>query len=100
MGGRPDDHLPKVGWIIWTAFVFALVWTTYLFIRSKAPSTWKPPFTFGVLGGILVAQISIIEANLDAPSSQSAESLTGWSTVLFFAGWALFGFAAFLVERR
>lgn len=100
-GGTPDGHLPRWGWLLGTVFVLGLVWAVYLVVREQAPSTWKPPFTLGIAGGMIVAQLSIVERNLDAPVWTAARTIAGpWMVVAFLGGWLVFGLLVYAIERR
>ena len=100
-GGRPDGNMSKLTFLLFSVFLWGLLWGAYLLVRTKAPSTWKSPFTFGFAGALIFVQASIVESNLDVRSWASAESLNGpLVLVAFLSSWLVGGLITYAVERR
>ena len=100
-GGVPDGHMGKLSFQLLSAFLFGLLWASYLLVRAKAPSTWKAPFTLGFAGALIFVQASIVEANLDVRTWTAADRLNSSFVLLaFFASWLTFGLITYAVERR
>lgn len=101
LSGKPDGSLSRVLWLLLMAAVLAVCWVVYLRSRSNAPLTWQGPVTFGVIGVLVVAQLSIVWSNLDAPRWSDARRvhiplLLGAMAV----AWALLAALAYVLERR
>jgi hypothetical protein len=101
LSGRPDGSLSRVVWMILMAATLALCWVVYLRSRSNAPLTWHGPITFGIVGVIVVAQVAIVWANLDAPTWRDARTVHVPLLLLTMAAaWGLLAAAEYLLERR
>ena len=98
--GEPDGHLNKIVWIVGTLVVLALVWGIYRATRANAPYTGRGPVVFGAVGVLVVAQLAIVSANVDAESWRAADPPDIPWVLVLAAAWILFGGIAYFLERR
>ena len=99
-GGAPDGNLSKIVWILGTVFFLWMTWVIYLVTRSKAPLTWRAPAVFGAIGALIVAQLSIVWANLDVTTWRDARPVDVPLVLGAFAlAYLACGALAFLLER-
>ena len=98
--GQPDGQLSKILWLVVMTAALALTWSVYLASRSDGPLTWRGPVTFGVIGVLVVAQLSIVWANLDAATWNEARSINVPLLLVAMAvAWASLGAIAYVLER-
>jgi hypothetical protein len=101
LNGEPDGSLPRVAWLALMAAVLAVCWVIYLRSGWNAPLTWRGPITFGVIGVLVIAQASIVWANLDAPTWRDARTVHVPLLLLTMAAaWGFLAAIAYLLERR
>lgn len=99
-GGEPDGNLGKIVWVVGTLAVMGVTWAIYRATRAAAPFTWRGPVTFGAFGVLVVAQLAIVSANVDAESWRLAEAPDIPWVLVIAAAWVIFGGIAYFLERR